>query len=80
MKIANQTKCKVLAKNSRTGNDGKTYYDIAVLCGSEAGNLSCKEEVYNSVTELGDYVFETIYNTEYKSFSIARILQDITKK
>ncbi len=80
MKIANQTKLKVLAKNSRTGNDGKTYYDVAVLCGSEAGNLSCKEEVYNAVVELGEYIFETIYNTDYKSFSISRILQEVTKK
>lgn len=80
MKIVNQTKLKVLAKNSRTGSDGKTYYDIAVLSGSEAGNLSCKEEVYNTVAELGEYIFETIYNTDYKSYSITRILQDCSKK
>lgn len=82
MKITNVTRVKVLAKASRqsTSDPSKTFYQLAIMSGSEAGNLSCSAEVYNLVEEMHDYDFETTFNTEYKSFSITRLLQDVTPK
>lgn len=78
MKISNSTRVKVLAKSSRTSNDGKTYYQIAIMNGAEAGNLPCTEEVYNEVSEMCDYSLETVYDTDYKYFRAIHVLQNLS--
>lgn len=77
MRISNTTELKVLAKTARKSTDGsKEYYNLAVIQGGECGNVSCTKDVFDVVLEDNAYLFETIFNTEYKSISFARVLQE----
>lgn len=80
MKITNSTKVKVLAKTSRKADNGNTYYNIAIMCGSEAGNISCSKDVFEEVQEMSDYILETEFNDAYNSFKATRVLQDLNPK
>ena len=65
---------KVLTKSANPSKDGTaTYYNIGIMCGSELGNISCSQEVYDLV-EL-DKVCDIvgIYNSEYKSFKFEKV-------
>lgn len=70
MNIQSNGVVTVLAKNERTGSNNQTYYNLAVLIGGEAGNLSCTEEAYNDAVpnEENDVVYA--YNDQYKSMRI----------
>lgn len=71
MTIQSTGKIKILAKNAKEGRErGRLYYNLAVLVGSEAGNLSCTEEAYNnaSVNSMNEVTYA--YNEQYKSFRI----------
>lgn len=71
MKIQSTVRCTVLAKNEQKSQDGKnTYYNIAVLIGTEAGNLKCTESAYNEamVGVLSDFIAE--YNDSYNTFRL----------
>lgn len=70
MRIQSSGKVLVLAKNEREGQNKQKYYNLAVLIGGEAGNLSCTEEAYNTAVAalVNDAAYE--YNDQYKSFRI----------
>lgn len=64
-------KVRVLAKDATASKDGQsTYYKLAVLVGSECGNISCSKEVYDEVIADKLYSFKAIYNDQYKSFKL----------
>lgn len=70
MKIKSNGKVKVLAKNSREGQNRQMYYNLAVLIEGEAGNMSCTEDAHLSakVDSINNVTYE--YNSEFKSFRI----------
>lgn len=77
MRILTTTKAKVLAKTARKSQDGtKEYYNLAIIQGGECGNISCNESIFKEVKEDTTYMFESVFNTEYKSFALSRILND----
>lgn len=67
--LCNIDKVRVLAKDATASKDGQsTYYKLAVLIGSECGNVSCSKEVYDTVEPDGLYNVDATYNDAYKSF------------
>lgn len=64
-------KVRVLAKEATPSKDGQsTYYKLAVLLGTECGNLSCSKEVYDEVIPDKLYTVKATYNDQYKSFKL----------
>ena len=80
MKVLNSTRVKVLARKHRVADNGKIYYNIAIMSSGEAGNISCSKDVYDEVQEMQDYNLETEFNSEYGSFRATRVLQDLETK
>jgi hypothetical protein len=70
MNIVSTAKVRVLAKNTRTGSNGQTYYNLAVLLNGEAGNLSCTKEAFDTAVENEDNTVVFAYNEQYKSMRI----------
>lgn len=71
MKLDSTMKAEVLVKSTTQSKDGQTtYYKLTILQGAESGMLNCPEEVYNKVENRKEYIFNTQYNDEYKSFRI----------
>ena len=75
MKIQSSAKLQVIAKGDPTKSlDGKnTYYNITVLQGAEAGQLSVSEDIYN-ILKIGEQVSLVLeYNDQYKSLKVTGI-------
>lgn len=70
MQILSNARMKVIAKNQRTGNDGKEYYNLAVLVEGQAGNISCTEEAFKGAFPDMDNNVVLAYNDQYKSLRI----------
>lgn len=70
MRIQSVGKVLVLAKNERDGQNRQKYFNLAVLIGGEAGNLSCTEEAYETAVEHLENEVTYEYNDQYKSFRI----------
>lgn len=78
MTILGNSKIKVISKTTSRSKDGQnTYYKLGVLVGSEAGMLSCPQDIYESVEINKDYEFETAYNDQYKTFRLNRVLMSV---
>ena len=68
---------KVLAKEATTSKDGQNeYYKLAVLIGSECGNISCSKDVFDSVAPDKKYTLCATYNDQYKSFKLDMVSTD----
>ena len=82
MKLAMKSEMMVLAKCDPTkSRDGQsTYYKLTVMQGQEAGQISCPEEVYNSIKTGEKAVFNLEYNSEYKSLRLLGIAPETLKK
>lgn len=71
MKLESTMQAEIIAKSTDKSKDGQTtYYRLTILQGSESGKLGCPEEIYNKVENRKEYIFNTQYNDEYKSFRI----------
>lgn len=72
---------RVLAKEATPSRDGQSkYYKVTVLIGSEAGSVSCSEEVFDIVENEKVYDLSAVFNSEYKTFkfeSLAKIPQPV---
>jgi hypothetical protein len=80
MKLESTMKAEVLVKSTTQSKDGQTtYYKLTILQGAESGMLSCPEDVYNKVSDRKEYIFDTQYNDEYKSFRILGAQEISTK-
>ena len=77
MRVIGTSKLTVLSKMENKSQDGtKTYYKLGVLSGSEAGMVSCSEEIFGQVKEGTSYIFDTVYNDQYKSFNLSRLVSN----
>lgn len=80
MKLDSTMEAEVLVKSTTQSKDGQTtYYKLTILQGAESGMLSCPEEVYKKVDDRKEYIFNTQYNDEYKSFRITGVQEIPTK-
>lgn len=70
MQILSNARLKVVARNQRTGNDGKNYFNLAVLVEGQAGNISCTEEAYKGACPDMDNDVVLAFNDQYKSIRI----------
>lgn len=81
MRIQSTVRCTVLAKNEQKSQDGKnTYYNLAVLIGTEAGNLKCTEDAYTEsmIGVVSDFVAE--YNDQYNTFRLVSCKDAVNKQ
>ena len=75
MKITTTGKFTIMTKTSTPSADGtKTYYKLGIVAGSECGMISASREIFDSVAIGKTYDFETVYNDQYKSFQLSRLL------
>lgn len=83
MNIQSTAKAMVLAKNEKPSIDGKnTYYNLAIMVGGEAGNISCTEDAYK-FAEIGvENELALAYNDQYKTLRVldARAVTPFTPK
>lgn len=80
MTILGTSKISVVSKVKTPSKDGNTtYYKLGCLVGSEAGMLSCSEDIYNEVEIGKTYDFETLYNDSYKSFRLNHVIHGAIK-
>ena len=72
MKIRGKVQLQVVAKKEEPSKDGtKLYKRLGVMTSDfEVGMLSCKEDIYNMVEAGKSYMFVTVYNDQYNSFSL----------
>lgn len=70
-----------------TQDPSKTFYSLGLWfkAASETGEIRCNEDVYNSVASFaGDLSkvvsFETSYNTQWKSFTLSKVVAPEGKK
>lgn len=74
MRLVSTMKAKVIAMGTTKSKDGQTtYYRVTILQGMESGMLSVPEDTYKLITPDKEFVFNTEYNSEYKSFRITGI-------
>lgn len=72
---------KVLAKEATTSKDGQNeYYKLAVLIGSECGNVSCTKDVFDNVVADQKYTIGATYNDQYKSFKLDTVVPVVDKQ
>jgi hypothetical protein len=78
MTILGTSKLTVISKQSTPSKDGtQTYFKLGVLVGSEAGMLSCNEDIFKTAETGKTYEAETAYNDTYKTFRLNRLLTSV---
>lgn len=66
MKINGIAKITVLGKEAtQSESTGKMGYKLAIMQGSEAGSISCLEDVFNAVKPLYSYNATLTYDDKY---------------
>lgn len=74
MKFISVIKLTVLGKESSVSETtGKTSYKLAVMQGSEAGSITCNEDVFNAVAPLHSYTFAQTYDDKYNYAKISDV-------
>lgn len=61
-------------KQENTKEPGVFYFRIGIVKDEELGEMSCTEEVFDSVEKMHSYDFGFRYNSEYKSLQLDRVL------
>lgn len=77
MVISNVTKLFVVTKKETVSakNPSRKFFKLGVMTSDdELGEISCSEEIFNSVEKGKEYNFTTSYNDTYKSFRIEGIV------
>lgn len=77
MVISNVTKLFVVTKKETVSakDPSRKFYKLGVMTADdELGEISCSEDVYNSVEKGKEYNFVTAFNDTYKSFRIEGIV------
>ena len=66
----------VMTKKEMQGKSDpdKTFYRIGIVKDEELGEMSCTKEVFDEVQKMCSYDFGFIFNSEYKSLQIDRVL------
>ncbi len=66
----------VITKKEVAGKDpGVFYYRVGVWKDQEVGELRCTKNIYDQVEALNTYDLGLIFNTEYNSLQVDRVLQ-----
>ncbi len=74
MKLAGKMKIVVLAKEATVNETtGKTGYKLTVMQGSEAGSITCGQDVYNSIKPLHSYEFTGTYDDKYSYMKLTSV-------
>lgn len=74
MKITANINIAVLGKEAKTiATTGKESYSLAILQGSEAGNISCVQDVFNIVKPLHTYTVTAVYDDKYQYMRITSV-------
>ena len=74
MKITANINIAVLEKEAKTiATTGKESYSLAILQGSEAGNISCVQDVFNIVKPLHTYTVTAVYDDKYQYMRITSV-------
>ena len=75
MNITTSTKLTIMTKTATPSKDGtNTYYKLGVVSGSECGMVSCNKDIYEAVEQAKTYDFEAVFNDQYKTFRLNRLL------
>ena len=77
MKIDVNISLLVIAHHIKDGKEGKKYYSIAVDNGSESEDISCTEDVYNTVVVGKKNALVGQYNSQFKYFRFTACGKDI---
>lgn len=77
MKVELTGSMLVIARHTKDGKDGKKYFSVAVDNGSESEDISCTEDVYNSVVIGKKNALVGQYNSQYKYFRFTTCGKDI---
>lgn len=74
MKLTGKMALTVLSKEVRhSDSTGKDSYNLAVLQGSEAGSITCTEDVFNGIKPLHTYDFYGTYDDKYNYMKITSV-------
>lgn len=74
MKLTGKMKITVLAKESKINEStGKTSYSMTIMQGSEAGGITCTEDVFNAVKPLHSYEFFGTYDDKYNYMKLTGV-------
>lgn len=69
----------VAAKENSSADGQRKFHNLSIESNDEAGTFNCSDAVYEGVvsgtfSKYKSYRFECVYNSDYKSFSVQRIL------
>ncbi len=69
--------CTVITKKEVQGkhDPDKMFYRVGVWKDQEVGELRCTKEIYDQVEPLHTYDLGLIFNTDYNSLQVDRVLQ-----
>lgn len=74
MKIKATVNLIVLGKEARLSESTKKEsYQLAVMQGSEAGNISCVEDVYKNVKPFHGYSVNVVYDDKYQYMRVVGV-------
>lgn len=68
----------IMTKKEQQGvkDPSVTYYRIGIVKDEELGEMRCTKEVFDQVKKMCSYDFGFIFNSEYGSLQIDRVLAD----
>jgi len=70
MKITANINVTVLGKEANISEStGRESFKLAILQGSEAGNISCSKDVFDVVKPMHSYVVAAVYDDQYMKLS-----------
>lgn len=69
----------ISGKETVTADGQRRFHTVSIENNDEAGTFNCTEGVYQAVLsgavkKYEKYVYDCLYNSDYKSFSVQRIL------
>ena len=74
MKITANINVTVLGKDSTVSEStGRESYKLAILQGSEAGNISCTKDVFDVVKPLHSYTVAAVYDDKYQYMKLSSV-------
>lgn len=74
MKITANINVAILGKESIVSEStGRESYKLAILQGSEAGNISCTKDVFDVVKPYHSYAVSAVYDDKYQYMRLTSV-------
>lgn len=74
MKITANINVTVLGKESAANEStGRESYKLAILQGSEAGNISCSKDIFDVVKPMHSYTVVAVYDDKYQYMKLSAV-------